>query len=258
MKLTLKYPLSKLIVTQYFGNRNPKYYGWGTGHSGIDLRAPHGTPIYATHDGLAYYEVDSNQGHGVVVISNDKYDNVTLGKEVKIKTIYWHMVDPDKDPKFTSPVYGSTLRSPKPVKTGDIIGYADNTGNSSGDHLHFGLKPVAEGEAPNVWYNVEQANGYNGAIDPFPFFEEPYQFTRDLKLGSTGDDVKELQKFLNDKGFTIALRGAGAVGHETKTFGKLTQDALKRAQKGWAIKPASGYFGSKTRAYVNDLIRKAI
>ena len=38
----------------------------------------------------------------------------------------------------------------------------------TGPHLHFGLKPEREGEAPAQFSNLEGDNGYRGAIDPAP------------------------------------------------------------------------------------------
>jgi hypothetical protein len=32
------------------------------------------------------------------------------------------------------------------------------------------LKPVYQGEQPWQWDNVEQENGYRGAVDPAPYF----------------------------------------------------------------------------------------
>lgn len=78
-----------------------------------------------------------------------------------------------------------------------------------------------------------------------------YTFTRDLSLGTVGDDVVQLQKYLNTHGFVIAQSGPGSVGNETTKFGSLTQAALVRFQQAKGISPASGYFGAITRAYVN-------
>ncbi len=80
-----------------------------------------------------------------------------------------------------------------------------------------------------------------------------YNFTRDLTLGSKGDDVKALQQFLNSKGFTVAASGAGSAGNETTYFGSLTQAALAKYQASVGISPTAGYFGPKTRAYVASL-----
>ncbi len=78
-----------------------------------------------------------------------------------------------------------------------------------------------------------------------------YLFKRDLKLGMTGTDVKELQKFLNNNGFIIDKTGAGSKGKETTRFGSLTQKALIKFQKDNKITPAVGYFGPVTRKVVN-------
>lgn len=72
----------------------------------------------------------------------------------------------------------------------------------------------------------------------------------DLELGSTGIEVRELQQFLNSKGFTVATTGAGSPGNETLLFGLLTQSALVAYQSANGIYPASGYFGPITRAQI--------
>jgi peptidoglycan hydrolase-like protein with peptidoglycan-binding domain len=73
-------------------------------------------------------------------------------------------------------------------------------------------------------------------------------FTRDLSLGSQGEDVRQLQIYLNAHGFPVAASGAGSLGNETTYFGPATQAALAAFQKSAGISPASGYFGPKTRA----------
>lgn len=172
MKLQLSYPVNsqadgQVIINQPFG-ANPGFYsdpkyGGIKGHNGLDFFAGHGTPIYATHDGLASYQIDSGGGHGIVILTEKDYDGIFY------KTIYWHLIDGLKEPKYKSPLQGKAGYTK--VLNGELIGYADNTGASTGDHLHFGLKPVARGESWWVWDNIEQQNGYNGAIDPMPFFD---------------------------------------------------------------------------------------
>ncbi len=78
-----------------------------------------------------------------------------------------------------------------------------------------------------------------------------YQFTRNLSVGMTGEDVKELQQYLNNNGFPLAQTGVGSLGNETNYFGSLTQQALINFQRANNINPAVGYFGPITRGFVN-------
>ena len=80
-----------------------------------------------------------------------------------------------------------------------------------------------------------------------------YTFTRDLTVGSKGDDVKALQQFLNSSGYAVATTGAGSPGNETTTFGQLTRAALAKYQAAKGITPSVGYFGPKTRAFVGSV-----
>ncbi len=74
-----------------------------------------------------------------------------------------------------------------------------------------------------------------------------YNFTRNLKYGIRGKDVKALQQTLNCLGFTLAQTGAGSNGHETTYFGKVTKQALINYQTAHNIAPNVGYFGPITR-----------
>jgi len=75
------------------------------------------------------------------------------------------------------------------------------------------------------------------------------------------DDVKQLQKFLNNHGFKIASSGAGSSGMETNYFGSLTKAAVIRFQefyKSEVLTPAglsrgTGYVGPLTRAKINKI-----
>ena len=76
-------------------------------------------------------------------------------------------------------------------------------------------------------------------------------YSRDLQSGMKGEDVRALQKYLNANGYLVSNIGDGAPGYETLVFGALTRKALITFQSAKGITPAAGYFGPKTRAYVN-------
>lgn len=164
------YPVKPVGVNQIFGNPDPKYFQFGLkGHNGIDFRAFHGQRVFASHDGIAYVQVDSSEGHGVVVLSEQTFDYGEI--QAYYATIYWHLMA------------DIPLVEGQRVKAGDLIGYADSTGFSTGDHLHFGLKPKVIGENPpngdptdslGNFVNIEQKKGFLGAIDPSPYFNGLY------------------------------------------------------------------------------------
>ena len=87
-------------------------------------------------------------------------------------------------------------------------------------------------------------------------------FSMDLKSGSNGADVKNLQMFLNSNADTmVAAAGAGSKGMETMTFGPLTATAVSKFQvkyRAEVLTPAglvngTGYFGPGSRAQANKL-----
>ena len=78
-------------------------------------------------------------------------------------------------------------------------------------------------------------------------------YTRDLTLGSTGDDVTSLQTYLvaQNKGpKAAALAAVFAAGTAKGYFGSMTQAALAEYQAAAGISPAAGYFGQITRAHL--------
>jgi len=87
-------------------------------------------------------------------------------------------------------------------------------------------------------------------------------FTRNLRLGDRGTDVKALQQFLNrTTNHKIANQGPGSLGQETEFFGRLTYEALKKYQETHkekiltplGLSNGTGIFGPSTRAFVNSL-----
>jgi peptidoglycan hydrolase-like protein with peptidoglycan-binding domain len=73
---------------------------------------------------------------------------------------------------------------------------------------------------------------------------------RDLRLGSKGDDVKSIQQFLNQNGFTVANSGPGSQGNETNTFGPATMRAMMNFQHNNGISSSgNGSVGPLTRGF---------
>ena len=79
-----------------------------------------------------------------------------------------------------------------------------------------------------------------------PSMSMSYQFNHDLTVGSTGADVNALQQLLISKGF---LKIAAPTGF----FGAATKAAVIKWQASVGISPMSGYFGPKSRAYINSM-----
>lgn len=172
MRLELFYPVKPWVVNYGFGVNEAYYSQFGIkGHNGIDINTFRGQPVYAAHDGeVTYAGVDTDEGYGVVLRTLDQRDYD--GGTAHMKTIYWHLL-----PNIQVKVGAK-------IKAGTLLGYADSTGISSGDHLHFALKPVAQGENYWSWENVEQNNGYKGAIDPAPYFNKCFAQDSQFVLNS--------------------------------------------------------------------------
>jgi murein DD-endopeptidase MepM/ murein hydrolase activator NlpD len=88
-----------------------------SGHNGLDIAVPLGTPIKTTMDGQVVHAGWNNQGYGnLVIVENGEY-----------RTYYAHL--------SSIPVsVGET------VKAGSTIGLSGSTGNSTGPHLHYEIR----------------------------------------------------------------------------------------------------------------------
>lgn len=79
---------------------------------------------------------------------------------------------------------------------------------------------------------------------------DKFIFTKNLKLLDIDDQVKKLQEYLNNNGYTISMIGPGSKGNETTKFGSLTKKVLARFQADNILKP-DGVVGPITREALN-------
>lgn len=77
-------------------------------------------------------------------------------------------------------------------------------------------------------------------------------FLKNHQLNDRGDDIRNLQRLLNARGFYVSQSGSGSPGNETPLFGKKTYSALIKFQIAYGL-PATGYFGPLTRALIAEM-----
>jgi murein DD-endopeptidase MepM/ murein hydrolase activator NlpD len=129
------YEGKELGYSQLFGGNAHWYKPFGLiGHNGIDIPTPVGTRLLSCINGKVSETANDPKGYGVYV----KIENEECG------VLYAHLKD-------------FHLKVGDKVKAGDFVGFAGNTGNSTGPHLHFGVHPIPR----------DRSNGYAGYIDPF-------------------------------------------------------------------------------------------
>ena len=152
-------PIKTNLITQGFGeNKSPLYIQWGMlGHNGIDLSAQDGEPIYwygRDVEGMVLKNwIDDKGGLGVLILTGED------GKHYVHR--FWHLKSFACQP-------GQVLNS------GDLIGYADNTGYSTATHLHaFDIREVIKDEFGN-WKTINEDNGYKGSLNPTVWFQNMY------------------------------------------------------------------------------------
>jgi murein DD-endopeptidase MepM/ murein hydrolase activator NlpD len=134
MRITLARPLpdGSGRVSQWFGEHPDWYAPYGmAGHNGIDYAAYTGTPVLAAHV-------------GIVQVGNDPggFGNYVKVVGSRMTTIYAHL-------SHVSVKAGDKVQWP------DQLGNVGSTGNSTGPHLHFGLR-----------INGVRNQAYGGWVDP--------------------------------------------------------------------------------------------
>ena len=113
--------------------RDPLYLN----HTGVDFSEVVGTPVITTMSGLVVWVGNNGNWGGLVVVENNGF-----------QIYYAHLSS-------------FSVSKGAVVDRGQIIGEVGNTGNSSGPHLHYGIKKKT-GKDSYVW------------VDPQLFFHDGY------------------------------------------------------------------------------------
>lgn len=119
-------------VSADFGQVGKFWRDTGKVHRGVDFVVPEGTPIYATAAGVVEVR-DEPESYGLNVI-------VTHGETYASR--YSHLS------RFA-------VEDGQAVRQGDLIGYAGNTGRSTGPHLHYEVLRDGEPVDPSAYYDLE-------------------------------------------------------------------------------------------------------
>jgi murein DD-endopeptidase MepM/ murein hydrolase activator NlpD len=109
------------LLTQDYGATSFAQYGYrGKWHNGVDFRAPLGTPIFASEDGVV--AAAGNQDSYCPRGAYGKY--VVINHNNNLTTLYAHL---------SRYIVSKGDR----VTRGQLIGYSGRTGYATGPHLHF-------------------------------------------------------------------------------------------------------------------------
>ncbi|MFI7500368.1 M23 family metallopeptidase [Streptomyces sp. NPDC049687] len=108
-------PVAQRGLSAYFGQAG---VNWMSQHTGIDFPVSYGTTVMAATDGTVRTQWNSAYGNMLIVTAKD-------GTE----TWYCHLSS-------------YRVASGTTVKAGDPIAYSGNSGNSTGPHLHFEVRPA--------------------------------------------------------------------------------------------------------------------
>ncbi len=116
-------------ITSGFGNRMHPIKKKPKMHKGVDFKAPMGTEVVATSDGIVEKVVSNTSGYGKhIVIKHDEH----------FKTLYAQLSRMD-------------VKKGDHVKKGQVIGAVGSSGFSTGPHLHYEVIKDGEHQNPELY-----------------------------------------------------------------------------------------------------------
>lgn len=120
-----KLPLQSISLNSSYGYRTDPINGETAYHSGMDLQASMGDPIYATESGTCHI-CYSEEGYG---------NHIEIEHEDGISTLYAHCSE-------------LLVSEGQVVAAGELIARVGSTGRSTGPHLHFEYRVNGEPNDP--------------------------------------------------------------------------------------------------------------
>lgn len=129
------YPIEESEVSSPYGIRS------GRMHSGLDLRAPQGTPIYSIFDGEVTFSKFYKDYGNVILVSHDN----------GLETIYAHNSE-------------NLVEVGDEVSAGDKIALCGKTGNATGYHLHFEVRVSGKTINPEIILDVDNEYLQEGTL----------------------------------------------------------------------------------------------
>lgn len=194
----MRWPFTKVYVTQKWGVNPNVYSRFGyKGHNGVDFRLfdeagnrASTSLIFAPHDG---------------VVKERRNDPNGYGNYLKIES--------DVEGSILAHLKEFKVNINKRVKEGELVGIADNTGWSTGAHLHWGY----------YRHPRNRQNGYGGTIDPTPY-------------------IKPKEESMPDNGCKDLLKKYG-----TKTTQELDDKIHEHVGTTWGGEDNGGHLGGERK-----------
>ncbi|WP_295259698.1 peptidoglycan DD-metalloendopeptidase family protein [Ruminococcus sp.] len=199
----------------------------GSAHDGLDLVGIDSKNIYATVSGRvtrAGWENPGNHKQG-------------FGRYVRIDCT----VDGEACCAYYGHLSQVLVRVGDTVKAGQLIGVEGSTGHSTGSHCHYCIRL---GGVKGQQIDINKHSGVPNAKGTYDSADDVKTAARNIKLGSKGDDVKELQRKLIAAGYSCGPTGADGI------CGKNTVAAIRAYQRDHGLS-VDGIAGPKTIGELN-------